>query len=152
MKKWYGVVVLCGFFLFAGVVNSIADLTAEELLQVLIEKGIVTEDDIVKIREGRIEEIDKEGKPSPHEKEFFVKSASKPMSSNFKGRVQARYTHIENGDLDKVTHQNAFDDSEFDGFSMRRVRLHWYGDVTDRWNYHVQLSVDGDHNEDNLDP
>jgi hypothetical protein len=132
MKKWYSVVFFV-FFLFGGVVNSFAELTADELLQVLIKKGIVTEDDIVKIK-------------------FVVKSARKPMSVNFKGRVQARYTHIENGDLDEVTHQNAFDDSEFDGFSMRRVRLRWYGDVTDRWKYHVQLSVDGDHNADKLDP
>ncbi|PXF56507.1 MAG: hypothetical protein C4B58_13265 [Deltaproteobacteria bacterium] len=153
MKKWYSVVVFFVFFLFSGAVNSFAELTADELLQVLIEKGIVTEDDIVKIKEGRIEEINEEWKPSPQEKEFVVKSARKPISINFKGRVQARYTHIENGgDLGEVTHQNAFDDSEFDGFSLRRVRLRWYGDVYDRWQYHVQLSVDGDHNPDKLDP
>jgi hypothetical protein len=64
MKKWCGV-VLCVCFLFGCVVNSFAQLTAEELLQVLIEKGIVTEDDIKKIREGRIEEINEEWKPSP---------------------------------------------------------------------------------------
>ncbi|MCD4676007.1 MAG: hypothetical protein K8S18_08440, partial [Desulfobacula sp.] len=82
MKKWYSVVFVL-FFLFGGAVNSFAELTAEELLQVLIEKGIVTEDDIVKIKEGRIEEIEEEWKPSPHEKEFVVKSARKPMSANF---------------------------------------------------------------------
>ncbi len=152
MKNWCGIVVLSTFFLFGGVVNGFAQLTAEELLQVLIEKGIVTDDDIKKIKEGRIEEINEEWKPSPHEKEFVVKAARKPMSMNFKGRVQARYTHIENGDLNKVIHQKAFDDSEFDGFSIRRVRLRWYGNVTDRWKYHVQLSADGDHNDDKLDP
>lgn len=151
MKKLYCAVFLVSF-LFGTVGNCLAELTAEELLQVLIEKGIVTEDDIIKIRQGRIKEIEKEQAPPADEKEFAVKSARKPMTSNFKGRVQARYTHIENGDLDKVIHQNAFDDSEFDGFSMRRVRLRWYGDITERWKYHVQLSVDGDHNEDRLDP
>ncbi|OPL17224.1 MAG: hypothetical protein AVO38_05330 [delta proteobacterium ML8_D] len=151
MKKWYCVVFFV-FFLFGGVINCLAELTAEELLQVLIEKGIVTEDDIVKIREGRIKEINKEQEPPPDEKKFVVKSARKPMSLNFKGRVQARYTSIENGDLSKVTHQKAFDDSEFDGFSIRRVRFRWFGDVTDRWKYHVQCSVDGDSNEDRIDP
>jgi len=151
MKKCYSV-VLCVCFLFGSVINSFAQLTAEELLQVLIEKGIVTEDDIKKIREGRIEEINEEWKPPPPEKEVVVKSARKPKSINFKGRVQARYTSIENGDLSKVTHQKAFDDSEFDGFSIRRVRFRFFGNVTDRWKYHVQFSADGDQNEDKIDP
>ncbi|MCK4425616.1 MAG: hypothetical protein KAV69_02630, partial [Deltaproteobacteria bacterium] len=85
MKKCYSV-VLCVFFLFGGVVNSFAQLTAEELLQVLIEKGIVTEDDIVKIKEGRIEEIDEYREKPPSEKEVVVKSARKTESVNFKGR------------------------------------------------------------------
>ena len=156
MKKLYSVIVLCTFFLFGSVINSFAaELTAEELLQVLIEKGIITKDDITKINEGRIKDIDEEWKPSSSEKEYVVKSGRKSKSINFKGRVQARYTHVENmekGETDKVTYQNPFDQSEFDGFSIRRVRLRWYGDLTDRWKYHVQLSVDGDHNTDSLDP
>ena len=140
MKEWVSVLLLCTLFLLTVVVDSHAQLSSDELLQILIEKGIVSEEDI------------EEAKESPKEKEVVVKAARRPMSLNFKGRVQARYTSIENGDLSKVTSQKPFELSEFDGFVLRRVRLRWYGNVTDQWKYHVQVSVDGDHNDDRLNP
>jgi len=140
MKKWAGVLFLCTLFLLSVVVDSHAQLSSDELLQILIEKGIISDEDIEK------------AKKSCEEKEVVVKAARRPMTLKFKGRVQARYTSIENGDLSKVTPQKPFEWSEFDGFVLRRVRLRWYGNVTDQWKYHVQVSVDGDHNNDRLDP
>ncbi|MCK4488322.1 MAG: hypothetical protein KAU38_16375 [Desulfobacterales bacterium] len=148
MKKWLSVGFWCTFFLLTVVVKSSAGLSSDELLQILKEKGIITDQDIEKAKESRKEKE----KVSEEEKEVLVKAARRPKSLNFKGRVQARFTSIQNGDLDKVTNQKAFDDSEFDGFCIRRVRLRWYGEVTDHWKYHVQISADGDHNEDKLDP
>ena len=142
MKKWLSIVLLCVVFLFSSIVSSSAEISSEELLQILIEKGIITEKDIEK---AKLSKEPTEKIANEQEKDnFIVKAARKPKSVNFKGRVQARYTYIENGDLSKVTNQNAFDTSEYDGFSFRRVRLRWYGEVIDKWKYHVQVSVDGD--------
>ncbi len=151
MKKWFSVVLFCAFFLLTLVVNSSAELSSDELLQILMEKGIITDEDIEKARASRKE---KEKVPEEKEKkeEVVVKAARRPKSVNFKGRVQVRYTSIQNDDLDNVTYQKAFDQSEFDGFAIRRVRLRWFGHVADRWKYHVQISADGDHNADRLDP
>ncbi|MDY6989176.1 MAG: porin [Thermodesulfobacteriota bacterium] len=147
MTKWVGVFFLCMLFLLSVVVTSHAELSSDELLQILIEKGIVTEEDIDKAKASR-----KEGKEAQEKAEVVVKGARRPMSVNFKGRVQARYTSIENGDLNRVVAQKPFDQSEFDGFVIRRMRLRWFGNVTDEWKYHVQISADGDHNDDKVDP
>jgi hypothetical protein len=148
MQKWCKVVFWCAFFFLTPVANSYGELSSEELLQILIEKGIITQDDIEKADESR-----KEKKEIAEEKEEVVlKAARYPKSMNFKGRVQARYTAMENGDLSKVTPQKVFETSEFDGFVLRRVRLRWFGNVTDQWKYHVQVSVDGDHNDDKVNP
>jgi len=142
MKKWYSIVLFSVIFLFSSIVSSSAEISSEELLRILIEKGIITEKDLEK---AKLSKKTKEKKALEQEKDnFIVKAARRPKSVNFKGRVQARYTYIENGDLSKVTNQNAFDTSEYDGFSFRRVRLRWYGEVIDKWKYHVQVSVDGD--------
>lgn len=148
MKKWLTLVFWCAFFLLTSVASSSGELSSDELLQILIEKGIITQEDIEKAIESRKEkqEVSKE------EEEVVVKAARQPKTVNFKGRVQARYTSVENGDLNKVVSQKPFDDSEFDGFVIRRVRLRWFGNVTDQWKYHVQISADGDHNDDKLDP
>lgn len=149
MKKWYNIVLLCVVFLFSNIVSSSAEISSEELLQILIEKGIITDKDIEKAKLSKkpAEKIAQEQEKD----KFVVKTARKPKSINFKGRVQARYTYIENGDLSNVTYQKAFDREEFDGFSIRRVRLRWYGEVIDKWKYHVQVSVDGDSNADSID-
>ncbi|MCK4390513.1 MAG: hypothetical protein KAV83_09790 [Desulfobacterales bacterium] len=148
MKKWFSVGLWCTFFLLTMVVNSSAELTSDELLQILKEKGLITDQDIEKAKESRKEKEE----VSEEKEEVLVKAARRPKTLNFKGRVQARFTSIENGDLSNVTYQKPFDQSEFDGFVIRRVRLRWYGEVVDKWKYHVQISVDGDHNADKLDP
>lgn len=148
MGKWFSIVVWCGFFLLGIVANSSAELSSDELLRILKDKGIVTDQDIERAKELRKE--DKE--ISQAKEDVVVKAARRPKEINFKGRVQVRYTHIENGDLSKVTSQKAFDQSEFDGFVIRRTRLRWCGEVTDKWKYHVQISADGDQNADKLDP
>ncbi len=141
MKKWYSIILLSFVFLFSTVISSSAEISSDELLQMLKEKGIITDKDIENATPSK---KNTRGKDS-----FFVKTPRKPKSINFKGRVQARYTYMEDGYLDNVTHQNAFDESEFDAFSIRRVRLRWYGEVIDKLKYHIQVSVDGDSNADN---
>ena len=151
MKKWYSIILLSVVFLLSGVVSSSAEISSDELLQILKEKGIITDNDIEKATTSK-EPIEEKVAQEQQQDDFVVKTARKPKSVNFKGRVQARYTYIENGDLDNVTYQKPFDQSEFDGFSIRRTRLRWYGEVIDKWKYHVQLSVDGDSNADSIDP
>ena len=48
MKKWYSIVLLIVVFLFRSIVSSSAEISSEELLQILIEKGIITDKDIEK--------------------------------------------------------------------------------------------------------
>jgi len=155
MRQGLTVICCCAFFVLMSVASSSGELSSDELLQILIEKGIITQEDIQKAVASRKEkqEVSKEEEEVPKEKEpVVVKAARQPKAVNFKGRVQARYTSVENGDLNRVVSQKPFDDSEFDGFVIRRVRLRWFGNVTDQWKYHVQVSADGDHNDDKLDP
>jgi phosphate-selective porin len=148
MKRWISVLFLCAFFSLATAGNTCAELSSDELLQILIEKGIITKDDIDKAKESRKEEA-----KVPEKKEVVaVEAARKPKRLNIMGRVQARFTSMEDGNLSKVTSQKPFDESEFDGFCLRRVRLRWFGEVIDHWKYEVQVSVDGDHNADRLNP
>ena len=150
MKKWYNIVLLCVVFLFSSIVSSSAEISSEELLQILIEKGIITDKDIEKAKLSK--EPEEKIAQEQEKDKFVVKTARKPKSINFKGRVQARYTsYMKNDDLGNVTHQNAFDESEFNAFNIRRVRLRWYGEVIDKLKYHVQVSVDGDSNADSID-
>ncbi|MBW2172974.1 MAG: hypothetical protein JRF69_13610 [Deltaproteobacteria bacterium] len=163
MKKWLVVALGCVSFLFMTAASSFADITAEELLQILIEKGIVTKEDIEKAKASRepAEEVPEEKaevRPEPREKvpedKVVVEAGRKPKRVNIKGRVQPRFTTIQGDadDLRKVTRQNAFETSEFDGFSIRRARLSVYGEVIDKWKYKIQISADGAENADNIDP
>ena len=119
MRKGLTVIFWCAFFVLTSVASSSGELSSDELLQILIEKGIITQEDIEKAIESRKEkqEVSKE------KQEVVVKAARQPKAVNFKGRVQARYTSVENGDLNRVVSQKAFDDSEFDGFAIRRRRV-----------------------------
>jgi phosphate-selective porin len=146
MKRLSTLVLFCVVLVLGIVVDSFAEVSSDELLQILKEKGLVTEQDIERAKEFPKEE------GAASKKEVVMNAARSPKSVNFKGRVQARFTSIENGDLESVTSQNAFDKSEFDGFVIRRVRLQFFGKVHDRWKYHVQVSADGDHNADRADP
>ena len=147
MKNWCNIILLSVVFLCSSIVSSSAEISSDELLQMLKEKGIITDKDIEKATTSK--EPTEKVAPEQEKDRFVVKTPRKPKSINFKGRVQARYTYMENGDLDNVTHQNAFDESEFNAFNIRRVRLRWYGEVIDKLKYHVQVSVDGDSNADN---
>ncbi|MBW2646573.1 MAG: hypothetical protein JRE23_10410 [Deltaproteobacteria bacterium] len=142
MRKRFVVLLWSTLLLLSLPVNSSAEISSDELLQILKDKGIISDQDIEKAKEARGEE----------KEEVVVKAARRPKSVNFKGRVQVRYTSVENGDLENVTSQKPFDQSEFDGFVIRRMRLRWFGEVVDQWKYHVQVSADGDHNADKLDP
>ncbi len=149
MKRSLGVLFLCTFFFVMMVAETRAELSSDELLQILIEKGIVTGEDIEKAKESRKEKAPVVKKT---EEVVAVEAFRKPKRLNIMGRVQARFTSMEDGDLSKVTSQKAFDESEYDGFSLRRVRLRWFGEVIDHWKYEVQVSVDGDSNSDRLNP
>jgi phosphate-selective porin len=135
--------------------------TNDEILEKLEELGNIT-----RKQEREIERLEKELKESisdikkQHDKgtgeqieaekeETLVKAYRKTKSFGIAGRVQFRYTHMENDDdHDKVTSQKVYDTPEFDGFCLRRVRLRVQGDITDDWSYHVQFSYDGAENAD----
>ena len=87
-------------------------------------------------------------------KKTFFGPLLKPKAFNVTGRIQFRYQAInDNGDDPTLAaNQNAFDREGNDGFMIRRMRLHFFGDVTDRWSWMVQISGDGDTNEDKVDP
>jgi len=163
MKRWLSVVMWCTFFLLTTAANSFADITAEELLQILIEKGIVTKEDIEKAKASRepakeLSEEKAEVRPEPTEKipaeKVAVEASRKSKRVSIKGRVQPRFTSIQGDteDLRRVTSQNAFETSGFDGFSIRRARLQIHGEVVDDWKYGIQISADGAENADNIDP
>ena len=81
--------------------------------------------------------------------ETLLKAYRKTKSFGIAGRVQFRYMRMENDkNHGRAVYQKDFDRPQFDGFSIRRVRLRWKGDITDHWRYHVQVSVDGAENED----
>jgi hypothetical protein len=118
--------------LLSMVTNGSAEISSDELLQILKSKGVVTDQDLEKAKE-----------------ETLVKAYRKTKSFGIAGRVQFRYMHMENdSNHDLVTNQKPFDDPEFDGFVLRRVRLRVQGDITDNWSYHVQASCDGQENAD----
>ena len=140
--------------------------TNDEVLERLEELSNVT-----KKQEKEIERLEKELKESisdikkEHNKatvvqdgdekeETLVKAYRKTKSFGIAGRVQFRYMAMENDDNHgNVTYQKDFDRPEFDGFSIRRVRLRVQGEITDDWNYHVQFSYDGAENADaRVDP
>jgi len=140
MKKWFSVVLCSMFFLLTIVVNSSAEVSSDELLQILKEKGVVTDQDVEKAKESRKEK---------EKEETLVKAYRKTKSFGIAGRVQFRYMAMENDDDHSlVTYQKDFDRPEFDGFCLRRVRLRWQGNITDDWSYHVQFSYDGAENAD----
>lgn len=140
--------------------------TDDEILERLEELSNIT-----RKQEREIERLEKELKESisdikkqqdkttreaigAEKEETLVKAYRKTKSFGIAGRVQFRYTHMENDDdHDKVTSQKVYDTPEFDGFCLRRVRLRVQGDITDDWSYHVQFSYDGAENADaEIDP
>lgn len=100
------------------------------------------------------QEIDNLKNSIEEEDSPLLVASRKPKLFNVMGRVQFRYQAInDNGDdLSTVTNQNSFDDTSNDGFQIRRTRLQFFGDVNDRWGWHIQISADGDVNEDKVDP
>jgi len=152
------------FISFLFFVHTARAITNEELLQKIeelrnivqqqqkeieqLKKQLQKQKEVSKLPKGKVKEI----KAEKGKKEVLVKASRKPRTFNIKGRVQVRFMTMENGDLSKVTAQKAFDSSKFDGFCIRRTRLRVFGNVTDRWSYHFQFSVDGDSNADSIDP
>jgi phosphate-selective porin len=140
--------------------------TSDEILERLEELGNIT-----RKQEKEIERLENELKQSisdirkqqdkaageaigAEKEETFVKAYRKTKSFGIAGRVQFRYTHVENDDNHgNVTSQKVYDSPEFDGFCLRRVRLRVQGGITDDWSYHVQFSYDGAENADaEIDP
>ena len=144
-KKWFGVVLWCTFFLLTltVVVNSSAEVSSDELLQILKDKGVVTDQDVEKAK-----------KPGKEKERTLLEAYRNTKSFGIAGRVQVRYMRMENDkNHSRAVYQKDFDRPEFDGFCIRRVRLRWQGNITDKWAYHTQISVDGAENEDaKVDP
>ncbi len=172
MEKRFGMVK--GFFLLTAVLMlshpiipavALAE-TNDEILERLDQLSNTTQE-----QEKEIERLKKELKESisdikkqqdklageaieAEKEETLVKAYRKPKSFSFGGRVQFRFMSMQNDDNHgNVLYQKDFDRPEFDGFCLRRVRLRWQGNITDKWAYHTQISVDGAENPDaKVDP
>ena len=167
MEKKFGIVkgffllIACLFMSHLAVPCVALSETNDEVLERLEELSDITqkqEQEIKRLEKElneSISDIKKEQNKATVEQngakneDTLVKAYRKTKSFGIAGRVQFRYTQMENDDNhDKVTSQKVYDTPEFDGFCLRRVRLRVQGDVTDAWSYHVQFSYDGGENAD----
>ncbi|NOY52599.1 MAG: hypothetical protein GXP58_03145 [Deltaproteobacteria bacterium] len=91
------------------------DTDTEELIRVLKEKGLLTDQEVARIR-------------------TRIEHGRKAASLKIQGRIQARYTSIE--DHAGTTAQDA------NGFRLQRVRLIFRGNVVPRLGYFIHLNFD----------
>jgi phosphate-selective porin len=125
---------LSGAFLFGIGAHAMADSTTD-IVNALISKGVLTEEEGALITRGRTDEVDvQKGK----EKKY---STSKV---NIRGYVQTRNTTMLGGDegINLFSDRSVGDDRSLGGgdknFLIRRARIIVFGDVGDRLSYYIQ--------------
>lgn len=106
----------------AGMENSSTD--TQQLIQILKDKGLLTDEDLAKIQT-RIKE----------KKEQEEQNEKLPVK--IQGRVQFRYTGIE--DFDKSTKIPPLDAN---GFRLQRIRLFFSGTAVPKVDYYLHLNFD----------
>jgi len=120
-KRW---ILLIGILFFGSLCAPLSlsargfdtgDPDTKELIRILKEKGLLTDDDVSRI-EARIEK------------------KRESASLKIQGRIQARYTSIE--DYEGTTTQDA------NGFRLQRVRLIFKGHVIPHLDYFIHLNFD----------
>jgi phosphate-selective porin len=94
------------------------DTDTEELIQILKEKGLLDEEDVAKIQ-------------------TRIKEKRKKASLKIQGRIQARYTSID--DFDTSTNEIRKDAN---GFRLQRIRLIFQGRAVSKVDYFIHLNFD----------
>lgn len=110
------VIFLCGH-IQAQQLNEV-----DELLNLLVEKGVITGEDAAAFRS---ELAIKKQDEKEAQKEFTLK-AGKPVKIS--GYTQLRFQHL---------------DDKIDGFDIRRARLDIKSGITEKWDYRLQVDAAG---------
>ena len=134
LKLRQAVIAAAGTLLLTTGLNAMADSTTD-IVNALISKGVLTEEEGALITRGRTDEVDVQKKK---EKKY---STSKV---NIRGYVQTRNTTMLDGDegINLFSDRSVGDDRSLGGgdknFLIRRARIIVYGDVGDRLSYYIQ--------------
>ena len=124
---------LSGAFLLGIGTNAMADSTSD-IVNALISKGILTEEEGALLTKGRSDEIDTQKKK---EKKHWSNTI------NLRGYVQTRNTTMLNGDegVNLWSDRSVGDDQSFGGdknFLIRRARIIFSGNVGDHLGFYIQ--------------
>ncbi len=124
---------LSGAFLLGIGTNAMADSTSD-IVNALISKGVLTEEEGALLTKGRSDEIDTQKKK---EKKHWSNTI------NLRGYVQTRNTTMLNGDkgVNLWSDRSVGDDQSFGGdknFLIRRARIIFSGNVGDHLGFYIQ--------------
>jgi phosphate-selective porin OprO and OprP len=122
MKNFILLIWLAVSFFVLSALSFAAETDVDRLLDLLVEKGVVTKDDAAGFR---ADLAVKKQEEKETQKEFTV-IASKPIKIS--GYTQLRYRN------DKSTN---------DTFDIRRARFNLQGDITERFDYRTQVEFGG---------
>jgi len=134
LKLRQAVIAAAGTLLLTTGLNAMADSTTD-IVNALISKGVLTEEEGALITRGRTDEVDVQKKK---EKKFSTNAVK------FRGYVQVRNTTMVNGDdgVNLWSDRSVGDDKSLGdadkNFLIRRARLIVYGDVGDHLSYYIQ--------------
>ena len=132
-------VATAGALIFGFGINAKAD-TTDDLLNALIAKGILTEEEGQLLSKGRdIEKENKQKAVAPKFKDALsFENADKSIAIGLGGRVHADYRNYDHGNNDNQRLGNTANES--DTFDIRRARLELKGHLHDYYDF--QLSGD----------
>ena len=129
MKKIHGAVAaICGTVLMMGSLNAAADST-DDIVQALISKGVLTEEEGALLLKGRAGEKEAAEKAKESEVKMSLKdgikweSGDKSTSIKLIGRIHADYRNYDHSESDQGTGGSTGSDT----FDMRRARLGFEG-------------------------
>jgi hypothetical protein len=137
------VVAVTGALLLASGFNAMADSTTD-IVNALVTKGVLTEEEGALLTKGRSDEVDTQQKK---EKKFSTNSVK------LRGYVQVRNTTMLGGDegVNLYSDRSVGDDRSLGdqdkNFLIRRARVILFGDVGDRLSYYIQPDFASSNND-----
>ena len=143
MKKIHGAVAaICGTVLMMGSLNAAADST-DDIVQALISKGVLTEEEGALLLKGRAGEKEAAEKAKESEVKMSLKdgikweSGDKSTSIKLIGRIHADYRNYDHSESDQGTGGSTGSDT----FDMRRARLGFEGQFKKYYKFKVQTDM-----------
>src|SRR5210317_228650 len=115
---------------------SFADST-EDLVNALVTKGVLTEEEGALLAKNRTKEKKSESKVSVDKKGITVKSADDAFSMQIGGRLHATFAEHSHGDLGSTP-------DPVDGTEIRRARLYAKGKFYKKFGYMAEVDFAGD--------